>query len=50
MVLFLLVAQLLAGAKHAGPPHAAQRAPQQLRARRSRRAHVEALAGRRPRG
>jgi hypothetical protein len=50
VVLFVLVAQLLAGAQHEGPPHAARRAPRQLRARRSRRAHVEALSGRRPRG
>ena len=50
VVLLVLVAQLLASAQHDGPPHAAQRAPRQLRARRSRRPHAESLAGRRPRG
>lgn len=50
VVLLVLIAQLLAAAQHDGPPHAAQRAPRQLRARRSRRAHIESLAGRRPRG
>ena len=50
VVLFLLVMQMLASAQHDGPPHASQRAPRQLRARRARRAHVESLAGRRPRG
>jgi hypothetical protein len=50
VVLFVLVAQLLAAAEHEGPPHAAQRAPRQLRPRRSRRPRVEALSGRRPRG
>jgi hypothetical protein len=50
VVLLVLVAQLLAAAQHDGPPHAAQRAPRQVRARRSRRPHVEALSGRRPRG
>jgi hypothetical protein len=49
-VLLVLVAQLLAAAQHEGPPHSAQRAPRQVRARRSRRTHVESLAGRRPRG
>jgi hypothetical protein len=50
VILFVLVAQLLAGAQHEGPPHASHRAPRQLRARRSRRARVESLTGRRPRG
>jgi hypothetical protein len=50
VVLLVLVAQLLAAAQHDGPPHAAHRAPRQLRARRSRRPHVESLSGRRPRG
>lgn len=50
VVLLVLLAQLLAAAQHAGPPHASQRAPLLLRARRSRRAHVESLSGRRPRG
>ena len=50
VVLLVLVAQLLAAAQHDGPPHAAQRGPRQLRARRSRRLHMESLSGRRPRG
>jgi hypothetical protein len=50
VVLLVLVAQLLAAAQHDGPPHAGQRAPRQLRARRSRRLHMESLTGRRPRG
>jgi hypothetical protein len=50
VVLLVLVAQLLAAAQHDGPPHAAQRAPRHLRARRSRRLHMESLSGRRPRG
>jgi hypothetical protein len=50
VVLFVLVAQLLAGAQHDGPPHAAQRAPRQVRSRRARRPRVESLSGRRPRG
>jgi hypothetical protein len=50
MVLFVLVAQLLAGSEHDGPPHAAQRAPRQVHARWSRRPRVETLSGRRPRG
>ena len=50
VVLFVLVAQMLADAQHDGPPHAAQRAPRQLRARWSRRPRVESLSGRRPRG
>jgi hypothetical protein len=50
VVLLVLLAQLLAAAQHDGPPHAAQRAPRQPRERRSRRPHVESLAGRRPRG
>jgi hypothetical protein len=50
VVLFILVAQLLAGAQHDGPPHAAHRAPRQLRVRWSRPPRVESLSGRRPRG
>jgi hypothetical protein len=50
VVLVILVAQLLAAAQHDGPPHAAQRAPRQLRARRIRRAQTQSFAGRRPRG
>jgi hypothetical protein len=50
MVLLVLVAELLAAAQHDGPPHPAQRAPRQQHVRWSRRAQVQSLAGRRPRG
>jgi hypothetical protein len=50
VVLLVLMAELLAGAGHEGPPHAAQRAPRNTRARRSRLPHRDSLAGRRPRG
>jgi hypothetical protein len=50
IVLFVLVAHMLAAAQHDGPPHAAHRAPRALRARRTSRAYSETLAGRRPRG
>jgi hypothetical protein len=50
VVLFLIVAQLLAAAQHDYRPRASQRPPQQLRARRSRQPRVESLSGRRPRG
>jgi hypothetical protein len=50
VVLLVLVAQMLAAAQHDGPPHASARAPRQVRARRSRRPHIEPLSGRRPRG
>jgi hypothetical protein len=50
VVLFVLVAQLLANAGHDGPPHASARAPRQVRARRSRLPHRDSLSGRRPRG
>ena len=50
LVLTLLLAQLLADAGHAGPPHPAQRAPRHARPRRQRRAYRDSLAGRRPRG
>jgi hypothetical protein len=50
LVLTLLLAQLLADAGHAGPPHPARRAPSRVAPRRGRRPHRESLAGRRPRG
>ena len=50
VVFAVLVAQLLAGAQHAGPPHPAMRAPRSARPRRERVAYRESLAGRRPRG
>ncbi|HEX8102348.1 MAG TPA: hypothetical protein VF533_07040 [Solirubrobacteraceae bacterium] len=46
----LLLARLLAGAQHDGPPHRAQRPSRRALAARSRRARRESLAGRRPRG
>jgi hypothetical protein len=50
VVLLVLIAQLLGASQHDGPPHASARAPRHVRARRSRRPHRDALAGRRPRG
>jgi len=50
VVLAILLAQMLAGAAHDGPPHPAGRAPRRVTPRRDRRAYREALAGRRPRG
>jgi hypothetical protein len=50
VVLLVLLAQLLAAAQHDGPPHGAQRAPRRLGARRVRRARLESVTGRRPRG
>jgi hypothetical protein len=49
VVLFVLIAQLLAAAQHDGPPHASARAPRHLRGR-SRLLYSDSLAGRRPRG
>jgi hypothetical protein len=50
LILLVLLAQLLADGRHDGPPHAGQRPPRQVRARRVRQSYVETLAGRRPRG
>ena len=50
VVLAVLVAQLMAGSRHEGPPHAARRAPRSSRPRRERLPYRESLAGRRPRG
>jgi hypothetical protein len=50
VVLTILFAEMLAGAGHEGPPHAAQRAPRHDRPHRSRDLNRESLAGRRPRG
>jgi hypothetical protein len=50
VVLLVLIAQLLAASQHDGPPHAAARAPRDVRARRSRLPRRDSLAGRRPRG
>jgi hypothetical protein len=50
VALAIVLAQLLADAGHAAPPHVAQRAPRHARPRRQRRAYRASLAGRRPRG
>jgi hypothetical protein len=50
VVLTILLAQLLAGADHEGPPHAPRRAPRHARPPRHRQPHRETLSGRRPRG
>ena len=50
VLLWLLLARMLADAGHAGPPHPALRPPRRVTARRERRARHDALAGRRPRG
>ncbi len=50
LVLAILFAQLLAGADHEGPPHAARRAPRHARPKRQRLPHRDTLSGRRPRG
>src|SRR5215207_6362936 len=50
VVLAILLAQLLAGAVHDGPPHPAWRAPRRVPARRTRVLRRGSLAGRRPRG
>jgi len=50
VVLAVVLAQLVAGAQHDGPPHAARRAPRHARPRRHRLPHRESLSGRRPRG
>jgi hypothetical protein len=50
VVLAVLVAQLLAGAQHESPPHAAWRVPRHARPKRQRLPHRGSLAGRRPRG
>ena len=50
VVLAILLAQLLAGAGHSGPPHPSHRAPRHARPRRHRLAHRGSLSGRRPRG
>jgi hypothetical protein len=50
VVLAIVFAQLLAGADHAGPPHADRRSPRDAGRRRQRLTHRESLSGRRPRG
>ena len=50
VILTVLLAQMLAGARHDGPPHAAHRPPRHHRPKRSRLIHRGSLSGRRPRG
>ena len=50
VVLTILLAQMLAGAGHEGPPHAAWRAPRRVAPRRSRVVRRGSVTGRRPRG
>jgi hypothetical protein len=50
VVLAVLLAQLLAGARHDGPPHAARRPPRDAPAARRRLPRRQSLPGRRPRG
>ena len=50
VVLAILLAQMLAGADHDGPPHPAGRPPRRVVPRRSWVARRESAAGRRPRG
>ena len=50
VVLAVLLAQMLAGAAHEGPPHPAGRAPRRVAPRRSRAVRRTSAAGRRPRG
>jgi hypothetical protein len=51
VLLWVLLAQLLASAQHDGPPHAAHRAPRDVRARRpGRLPRRGSITGRRPRG
>jgi hypothetical protein len=50
VVLTILLAQMLAGAGHEGPPHPAWRTPRRVAPRRSRVVRRESAAGRRPRG
>jgi hypothetical protein len=50
VVLFVLIAQMLAAAQHDGPPHVSSRAPRAVGPRRSRLPHRDTLTGRRPRG
>ena len=50
VVLAILLAQMLAGADHDGPPHPVWRTPRRVAPRRTRTLRRESLAGRRPRG
>jgi hypothetical protein len=50
VVLSILLAQMLAGAGHDGPPHPAWRTPRRVAPRRSHLVHRGSFSGRRPRG
>jgi hypothetical protein len=50
VVLAIILAQLLAGAAHDGPPHPSARAPRRVRPRRHHMARRGSVTGRRPRG
>lgn len=50
VVLWLILARLLADADHDGPPHAPRRPPRDPPKVRTRLPHRDSLAGRRPRG
>ncbi|HWK25814.1 MAG TPA: hypothetical protein VNS09_04585 [Solirubrobacter sp.] len=50
VVLAILLAQLLAGAAHEGPPHAPRRPSRRRAVPRPHHAHRSSLSGRRPRG
>jgi hypothetical protein len=50
VVLTMLFLELLAGAGHDGPPHAAMRAPRRGPVPRPRLTHRSTVTGRRPRG
>lgn len=50
VVLAIILAQMLAGAAHDGPPHPSARAPRRVRPRRHHMAWRGSVTGRRPRG
>jgi len=50
VVYAILLAQLLAGSAHDGPPHAAARAPRRVRPQSRHTAWRGSVTGRRPRG
>jgi len=50
VVLAIVLAQLLAGAAHEGPPHASARPPRRVGPRRHHMARRSSVTGRRPRG
>jgi hypothetical protein len=50
VLLTILLAQLLAGAAHEGPPHPARRAPRRGPAPKTHRVRRGTVTGRRPRG